>query len=596
MAARKDEEKWTATPSAVSLPSESFLPHAVPQAPPATRRRTVMTLLQMALFYTLAVAVMGAHLSLFQYLDGTPVRSTRLTQSIENAMASFMALVAELLLVSGVSIAYTQLLWRFFRQKTLSAFVIDKLVSLPDSPWDLARPRVIISAIGPWLAALVCVLMPLAGMFPPGCLTVEFRNSIVPVTLSAVPTLNISYWGPGNYRGFVDHALFDLNADLDFINVQPKLTTLARTVLAQGEPVAPPTPCSGPCTYDMQFDGPSFECKQVNATKYTLFKPCTDVVFKAKSQSVRDGLLIRNNSVRLSWHTERNDEEACRNSTLRTMDCSVKLATYNVKMTNEENGTRIFNTKVTGEREFWDDENPVPLRFYDYFYDRESGNLMDEAVNQTQLHKLYANTQAYAIREAAVQALVGDVRRFSDGGGDTRTALLWPNMTYVVGSPYIGMTDRFNPQVSLTPETVQKYLQDIVISTLSLNPKNKPLWTNGPDIPALEGGATYIFDSKLQFFLPYGVCLLVAALVYIHGIWAMWKNGQPAGKSLLQFATAVSTSKTLQDTCSSRTEGDAFENIKEIKLRYGVGRSFDSAGSIIYVTGFGTVDEVDCTK
>ncbi|KAM0276297.1 hypothetical protein ACHAQH_006886 [Verticillium albo-atrum] len=599
MPAHMDEEKWTATPTAVAMPSDSFLQRDAPAAAPATpatRRRTIMTLLQMALFFVLALAVMGSHLSLFQYLDGRPVKSTRLTQSIENAMASFMALVAELFLVSGVGIAYTQLLWRYFRQRTLSAFVIDKLVSLPDSPWDLARPRVISSAIGPWLAALVCVLMPLAGMFPPGCLTVEFRNSVLPVTLSAVPTLNISYWGPGNFRGFVDHALFNLNADLDFLGVQPKLVTLARTVLAQGEPVAPPTPCSGPCTYAMEFDGPQFECKEIDATKYALFKPCLPLIFEAESQSWKDHLLVRNNSLLLTWHTKRAAGEECQESTLRTMECSVSLATYNVKMSNEENGTRSFDTEIIAARQFWDDENPIPQRFYPYFFNETSGDLMDAAINQTQLHEVFANTQAYAIRQAAVEALTGTVTRDVDGGGDMATSALGANMTLAVGSPYIGMYDKFSPEIFLSPETIQRYLQDLVISTLSLNPKGKPIWTNGPDIEALEGGETYVFDAKVQFFVPYAACLLVAAIIYACGIWALWKNGEPAGKSFLQFVTAVSTSKTLQEGCGSLKDGDPTQNLKEIKLRYGVGRTFDSSGSSTCVSGFGTVDEVEYTK
>ncbi|KAM0323343.1 hypothetical protein ACHAQA_008936 [Verticillium albo-atrum] len=428
-----------------------------------------------------------------------------------------------------------------------------------------------------------------------GTLTVKFRNSVLPVTLTGVPTLNISHWGQGNYRGLVDHALFDLDADASFLKIQPRLGTLARTVLAQGEPVAPPTPCSAACTYSMRIDGPGFNCKEIDAQKFALFEPCTGKIFESRTQSVREGLRVFNNSLVISWHTELIAGEKCDNTTLRTMECSVSLATYDIRITNEENGTRTFDTKMAKEQDIWNDETPIELSFYDYFFDRTVGELRETAANKSQLHEVFANTQTYAISQAAVQAIEGSIVRFVDGGGDSLAGGLIPNETLAVASPYIGMVDRFHPKVHLSPKTMQAYIQDVVISIISLNPRDKALWTNGPDIEGLEGGETFVFDAQVQFYAPYAACLLAGAVAYAVGIWALWKNGEPAGKSFLQFVTAMVTSKALQDLSekhNAQEDGEATQKLNNLKLRYGVGRS-SHGNSGGYVAGFGTVDELD---
>lgn len=158
---------------------------------------------------------MAGHLVLFIKLDGQPVDDSGLDQNIQGFIANILALVAELMLLAGIGIAYTQVLWRSFRQRPLRASTIDSLMSLPGTPWDLFRPEVMRHARGIWLIGFACLLMPIAAMFPPGALTVEFQNSVSPRMLRNVPTMNISELGDGSVKAFSDYRLWTGTSDLE---------------------------------------------------------------------------------------------------------------------------------------------------------------------------------------------------------------------------------------------------------------------------------------------------------------------------------------------------------------------------------------------
>lgn len=100
-----------------------------------------------------------------------------------------------------------------------------------------------------------------------------------------------------------------------------------------------------------------------------------------------------------------------------------------------------------------------------------------------------------------------------------------PNGTFAAGSPYFGLEERFDPHIHFTEDTLQQYIQDLLISTISLNPRSAPIWVNSEPIEAMEGADTYLFEEQVQFYVPYGASLAVAACIYIAGVRAMWKRG-----------------------------------------------------------------------
>ena len=110
-----------------------------------------------------------------------------------------------------------------------------------------------------------------------------------------------------------------------------------------------------------------------------------------------------------------------------------------------------------------------------------------------------------------------------------------------MGSPYIGLNDRYNPQFNLSAETLQKYLEDVVVSTMSLK-----LSKHNGDIESKQGGQTYSFSGRLQFYAGYASCLVAAAGVYVLAFLAMGGNRRPVGSGFPNLGTAASQGRRLR--------------------------------------------------
>src|SRR4051812_45438224 len=101
-----------------------------------------------------ALCFMGAHLGMSLYLHGVPVKRSGISQSWQGAIGNFLALTGELMLVSGVGVAYDQILWSSFRQSSLGVDMMDRLSTLPSAPWDLTRVKLLSKARLLWVVSL----------------------------------------------------------------------------------------------------------------------------------------------------------------------------------------------------------------------------------------------------------------------------------------------------------------------------------------------------------------------------------------------------------------------------------------------------------
>lgn len=355
---------------------------------------------------------MAGHLVFFIRLDGQPVETSGVRQSISSALANFLALLAEMFLSAGIAVAYDNLAKRSLDRKALPARTADTLLGLPDSPWNLFRLSMLRHA-GPvkWLIGLMCFLIPVAAMFPPGALTVEFRNSVRPTVLRDVPTMNISDIGDLTHRSYMDHMLYTSAADLEVGATLPRLSAIADVVLATGAPVDWPSPCNGPCSYSMVMEGPRFHCRN-QSREESLIQDCDRaLIFEAREWAKAiDREWMGNNSFQVSWlaNPMSSDNRTCEGDGLRSIDCSTSRATYKFDIANAEDGTRTIKTEILGDDEdMWTEESPIQTYYYYYWFD--GNGVFDKPVNEDDLRKNFTNSQAYVIRRAAVESLVGDI-------------------------------------------------------------------------------------------------------------------------------------------------------------------------------------------
>ncbi|KAF4777785.1 hypothetical protein HER10_EVM0007446 [Colletotrichum scovillei] len=534
---------------------------------------------QMIAFYVLvsgllALGFMATHMAFFTLLDGQPVATSGFSQNLQAALANFLAIAVEICLLSGIAVAYDQTLWRLLRRKALRAYIIDKLVTLVLSPWNLFRLELLTSAPELWLIAFLCFMIPVTVVFPPGALTVEFENAVLPVTLTNVPTLDISNWGNGTARDFMRLSLMEPDNDL----IRPNLRQIASLVISLGEPVHLTSPCTGPCTYNLVFDGPKFDCNQPKPTKqrYPPLNPCTRDVFYTENGAYSNRSFVYNNTLVITWDTMKGGQ--CIPDGRRTMDCTMELATYNFTISDSQNGTREIQTKILKTSPIWTDEAPVQKEFATYFFDYRYETAYDSPIKQQELTRNFTRAQAFAIRKAAVDAMVGGVFLYRDERYGVELPWIKPGPgSLAAGSPYIGLEDKFNPTLDISPQSIERYLQDVVISTVSLNQMSAgPLWVNSQPVEALAGANIYSFSEPWQFYAPYVSCLVVTLIVYILGWRAIYRNGCSAGNSFLQFVVTTSTSSRLHELgkpCSIGGSESFSKGLKEVKLRFGIKRT-----------------------
>ena len=201
-----------------------------------------------------------------------------------------------------------------------------------------------------------------------------------------------------------------------------------------------------------------------------------------------------------------------------------------------------------------------------------------------------------------INARLGYIFKYGGSDAEYNDRVFMGKGTGILGSPYFSDPDLYGPKFNITPEGIQTYLQDLIISMISLSDKPDPLWTYQGDIEAMGGSNVYVFNERLQFYVPYGAILVVTAGIYIVGLWSLRQNGVSAGGSFLQFATTTSTSRTLHqiaEPCSIGGGENASRELRDLRLRFGAfkGARNDYAdggeGSRPLVVGFRTENEAE---
>ncbi|RBR15624.1 uncharacterized protein FIESC28_07265 [Fusarium coffeatum] len=455
---------------------------------------------QMVIFNLVSLFVMVLHWVFFDQLNNRPVDET-IPQNLSSALANFLAILAEIALLGGLGIAYEQILRNVWKKRPV--FGLEEVLgTLNSSPWNLFRRKVFrwISKVRElWIVSLLCAGIPFAIVFPPGALTVEFENSVI-TTLRNVPTMNISDYGNGTYGSFVEKSLFEMNGDFSYMNeVRPSLRALASQVLSS--------------------DGPRFNCRHIGPEE-ALISNCP-TIYAAKDHINRssDALYSRaSNSFKISWFAE-----LCNNQTLKTLDCHTTLATYNLQINNSRDASQSITVKVENEREFWNDTAWIQTQFFYYFFYGDDPFEVLKA-NDT-LRANFTNAQAFAISRGAVDALQGAATRNLDGF----SRFFQGNATEVLGSPYVGMKDRFSTELDITPEKIERYLQDVVVSTISLG-----VSTHDGDVQAKTGAEIYKFSDKVQFFAGYGSSVAVAVCICVFSCISIIRNRGASGPTLVR--------------------------------------------------------------
>lgn len=178
--------------------------------------------------------------------------------------------------------------------------------------------------------------------------------------------------------------------------------------MTSGEPVRLPSPCHGPCTYSLIFDGPSFQCKMNDPKEPSSGRTkCIEGLFSAKDRSIQSNGFRYNNLFQLEWPETMNLK--CVSNTTYSMNCSMLLATYNFTITNLQNGSRVINTEILDEYSMWTNSTPIQENYDKYFVNFTTESFYNPPRYLDQFSRNFSYAQAFAIRTAAVRAMQGSL-------------------------------------------------------------------------------------------------------------------------------------------------------------------------------------------
>lgn len=225
------------------------------------------------------------------------------------------------------------------------------------------------------------------------------------------------------------------------------------------------------------MQGPRVHCDEDGSPEVALFTPCTGQPLHAYKAVTGMNSRLRvdpsnrgwGNNFTASFHREiRMGPKGtfCKNETLTTLNCHLTLATYDVHIRNEENGTSVYETKIVDDQEFWEEENGTApmMDYYHFFHNTSNGADYEVAINQTRLTKEFAITQSYSIGHAALNTLIGNV-----------TAC-----TYLMASHRGGTTPRNSVLTGLFFQT----LTGILSATRATAPRSSTAPTSACRIPS----------------------------------------------------------------------------------------------------------------
>jgi hypothetical protein len=150
----------------------------------------------------------------------------------------------------------------------------------------------------------------------------------------------------------------------------------------------------------------------------------------------------------------------------------------------------------------------------------------------------------------------------------------------------------FDPRdLNITERSLNALLSNVTISSLSLGIQKATFPINVTDYRN-----TYQFSDSLSFFLPYSLCIGIALLYVIIGVWALVSNGVPATDGgFLQIMMATRGRTEMERLVLKEGivgTGDLSKELLNMKVRFGelVHDEGTSAGFRRAVT-FGTITE-----
>ncbi|KAG9238932.1 hypothetical protein BJ875DRAFT_415061 [Amylocarpus encephaloides] len=216
-------------------------------------------------FLCLGIIAAVTHQVYYQSFAGKVVRSNSEQQRSHEA-GNFFAWVVQSSLAMSMTFAYIQYLWMTLKDTEVSIQALNAAFAAPTSWLFIFNYEMLRKISVGYLLAISILCMPIPSLFTPGTLLVVPKDARSPA-IQPVRVLNISDPAAANFYTYSVSAngSHELSGEsMMFLGPRTIIKRLAVAAASTGEilPISPPYVNS---SYNIQFYGPTVECKSANA-------------------------------------------------------------------------------------------------------------------------------------------------------------------------------------------------------------------------------------------------------------------------------------------------------------------------------------------
>ncbi|KAL2673642.1 hypothetical protein Neosp_012085 [[Neocosmospora] mangrovei] len=557
------------------------------------------TLTSIIFFYVLALLLAIAHLVLYLKLDGRLTHGDGLpSQTYIASVSTFFVNAFGASLVVALGFAFTQCLWRLYRTQPMTVRNVETLYSLRWSPSLLLDWKAWAAAPFMCLLASTMLFLAIARIFPPGALTIVPRD-LVNSTNRAVPTFKSDFVGNTSRVDSAAHALGSYTVTTSiwrYVAPHSILRRIAYASLSTGEVLPSQSPCGPNCTYHLVFEGPYFKCENytniISEANYAAFEGYP--IYKYFSAGYVPDTRA-NPPPRLVSDNEKNPEK----SVVAFPDFTVNLTSPigkdsddTLNLVSKTQQLKCQSAAVTYEL---DVKFRNGIRSLSY-------SLRDDVRLVSSLYTPYVIppglfNETYAAADWPKEALgnfrVMNLLALTDS---VAKAIGEPNGTIAANTFFNKNRDKFDelsaePDFEVSADMLNDALANVTISALHAF----QWWNTTANVTMSTSRNFYSFSNPLNFYVPYGVALLVVLPFLVWGIIALRQNGVSAMEgSFLQAVMTTTASQRLNEAAAAGClggDGNIPGHLKERRILFGELVGYGQ-GEPVRRAGFGFEDEV----
>ncbi|PCH05811.1 Hypothetical protein PENO1_017430 [Penicillium occitanis (nom. inval.)] len=503
--------------------------------------------------FSMAVTLATAHLGFFRWLDEQQVDEYGFSQPFVTGVSYFLVNGFRLFLAAALGISFVQIVWKLLRVQPIQLGDLDNLLSVLSNPLQLGRVNLFWRAPVPFLCAIVFWCLPIAMVFPPGALTVE-TWTVLSESGNTVSTLDLAFAGYGEtYEDMLEAALWQTD-----------------NLGAYG---APAFQCSEGSVSPDLFSWINTTYPQSGAFEY---------IYVAHANSAARVQPPYNLNFQLAWSNGGATGESFQN-----LSCTAYEAVYTFHI-DYQNGLETVTTRNVQMGPMLNSSN-----IYTDFGMRpanEGSNVTDPVVNATSVgsgggNVTDANRRAnmVAIQDTVVDAFSGYIDALLLHAQQSSNTLI------ALTELYSGTTT--SPTFNITEESMQNILQNVVISMLTLNQMRTDI-----NVTFSDDVNVFCFSNPARLIVPYFLSACISLAFIIGGGHALLSNGISASTGgVFQTLCTTRGSERLSDLAVKGCLGgreNVPEDLKHLKVMFGVFKNSDHLSRSKPIAGLGTVDEV----